>query len=299
MVALIRKELADTFTSIRFFMLIVLALAAAALAIFTAANSIRSVTSSQFVFLDLFTSQVQNLSFGDLLVFTNFVAIFLVPLIGISLGFDAINSERSNGTLSRLLSQPIYRDNVINAKFISGVITLSLTVGTIMLLIGGYGLRMIGVPPEPEEIIRLFLFGLFAVIYGAFWLGLAILFSTVFRRVASSLITSVGIWLVFGFLYSNFIIPAFNLSTNTALTLLRISPGWLFREATTTLLVPQWRGMDLLSVGNNINYMIPNPLSLGQSVIIVWPQLVTLIALTIICFAVSYVIFMRQEVRST
>jgi ABC-2 type transport system permease protein len=31
---------------------------------------------------------------------------------------------------------------------------------------------------------------------------------------------------------------------------------------------------------------------------VVWPQLTGLIAATVICFALSYVIFMRREVRS-
>ncbi len=42
-----------------------------------------------------------------------------------------------------------------------------------------------------------------------------------------------------------------------------------------------------------------NPLPLGQSFLIVWPQLVGLIALTSICFAASYIIFMRREIRAT
>jgi ABC-2 type transport system permease protein len=45
--------------------------------------------------------------------------------------------------------------------------------------------------------------------------------------------------------------------------------------------------------------MILNPLSLDQSLLIVWPQLTVLIALTAICFAVCYIVFMRQEIRST
>jgi ABC-2 type transport system permease protein len=45
--------------------------------------------------------------------------------------------------------------------------------------------------------------------------------------------------------------------------------------------------------------MIASPLSIGQSLIQVWPQLAVIIALAIICFALSYVAFMRQEIRST
>jgi ABC-2 type transport system permease protein len=43
---------------------------------------------------------------------------------------------------------------------------------------------------------------------------------------------------------------------------------------------------------------IPGPLPLGQSLLLVWPQVTGLIAATVICFALSYVSFMRREIRS-
>ncbi|HEX9898076.1 MAG TPA: hypothetical protein VGC81_02565, partial [Candidatus Methylomirabilis sp.] len=42
-----------------------------------------------------------------------------------------------------------------------------------------------------------------------------------------------------------------------------------------------------------------NPLPLGQSALIVAPHLVSLVAITLICFAICYGCFMRQEIRST
>ncbi len=36
-------------------------------------------------------------------------------------------------------------------------------------------------------------------------------------------------------------------------------------------------------------------LSLDQSLLIVWPQITALVALTVVCFAAAYVVFMRQE----
>ena len=38
-------------------------------------------------------------------------------LVGLIIGFDTINRKRNEGTLSKFLSQPIYRDTVINGKF--------------------------------------------------------------------------------------------------------------------------------------------------------------------------------------
>ena len=45
--------------------------------------------------------------------------------------------------------------------------------------------------------------------------------------------------------------------------------------------------------------MLPNPLSLGQSLLLVWPQVTGLLVLTLVCFAISYVRFLREELRST
>ena len=40
------------------------------------------------------------------------------------------------------------------------------------------------------------------------------------------------------------------------------------------------------------------PLPLGQSLLIAWPQIVSLIASTIVLFVIGYIIFQRQEVRA-
>ena len=190
--AILRKELADYFNSIRVPIFFLLVLLASAGGLYAANQGIRgalletsAVTERGFVFLRLFTSSAEAI---PSLIF--FIGLF-VPIIGIALGFDAINSERSSGTLSRILSQPVFRDSVINGKFLAGIVTLAIMVGTTLLLISGYGLRMIGVPPTAEEIIRLFLYLGLTIVYGAFWMGLAILFSVLFRRISASLLVSI------------------------------------------------------------------------------------------------------------
>ncbi|MBW1739367.1 MAG: ABC transporter permease subunit, partial [Deltaproteobacteria bacterium] len=228
MATIFRKELADYFTSIRIVILFLLVFGASAAGLFASFQGIRSVgAETGFVFLKLFTT-----SGSAIPSLTTFIALF-VPIIGIALGFDAINSERSNGTLSRILSQPIYRDNVINAKFLAGIATLFIMIfnakflagiATLfimlfatMLIVAGYGLRMIGVPPNSEEIIRLFLYLILTVIYGAFWMGLAILFSVLFRKIATSLLSSIGLWLFFGFFWVSLIVPAIAKTTEASL----------------------------------------------------------------------------------
>jgi ABC-2 type transport system permease protein len=311
MMTLLKKELVDYFTSVRFIILLVLTLLVTALALHAAYTTIRTQDTSDFVFLNLFTCAEEALP--QLLNLPTLIALFVMPFIGITLGFDAVNSERNNGTLSLLMAQPIYRDSIINAKFLASLFIVALTATISMLLIGGLGLRMIGVPPSSEEFIRLFIYLISIIIYGAFWVGLSILFSVVFRWVGTSLMTALALWLFFGLFYifmlapmlANMISPLPDNATEamqvansvTSNTLLRLSPNYLFLEASSVLLLPLVRTLGVITTGA-YNYMIPNPLSLGQSMLLVWPHLVVMISLTAVCFGVSYVMFMRQEIRS-
>src|SRR4030042_7066791 len=141
MITILRKELVDYFASIRCLILFSLAFLISAMALHAAYLGIRGQEETQFVFLSLFTTAEEALP--TLLNLPTIMALFFMPFVGLALGFDAINSERANGTLSRLLSQPVFRDNVINAKFLSSMFILSLTAATSLLLIGGIGLRLI------------------------------------------------------------------------------------------------------------------------------------------------------------
>ena len=310
MMTVFHKELADAFTRWRFIILFALVLIAGIFAIYVAAQNISEAvtkTETQFVFLKLFTT-----SGGNLPSFLSFI-VFFVPVIGIALGFDAINSEKNSGTLSRLLSQPIYRDAVINGKFLAGVVTIAIMLTSIVMLVSGVGLRMIGVPPSSEEILRLISFLGVTIIYGAFWLGLAILFSIFFRRVATSALATIAIWIFFIFfmlmfagLIANMIVPVDQHSTHqellrnaqVSLMTMRLSPITLFQEAVVVFLVPGIRTLGYIPETMS-RWMLPNPLSFGQSLLIVWPHLVSLVALTVVCFAISYIKFMREEIRST
>ena len=72
---------------------------------------------------------------------------FLVPLMAIGLGFDAVNGEHNRRTLSRILAQPIYRDALLFGKFFAGLFTLAISLIALWLLVIGLGLLMLGVPP--------------------------------------------------------------------------------------------------------------------------------------------------------
>lgn len=311
MLAIVRKELADLFNSARFLVLFLVVLVASGLGVKAVQDGIRAaleqsytVTGDHFVFLAMFTSSFPKISFLNFAVVISIIG----PIIGIALGFDTINSERTGGTMSRLLAQPVYRDNVINGKFIAGLITLVLMVGTAILLMAGFGIRMIGVPPTAEEIIRLFIYFVVTVVYVAFWVGLAMLCSVIFRRAAGSLLIPIFLFLIFfvWMFLGSVIAPVDSTSTvevqirNLELqeTLLRLSPGYLYQEASSFLLNPMPVGIGVITY-EQASYMVSNPLSLGQTLLEVWPHIVVLISLSVVLFAISYIVFMKQEIRAT
>lgn len=313
--AVLKKELQDDFASWRFIIFFSLILMVGVYAIFTAAETIRTVVTgtTPFIFMALFTAS------GDVLPsFLELIAVIL-PVVAIALGWDAINSERNGGTLSRLISQPIYRDSVINAKFAAGLITIAVIMISIVLLVSGLGIRMIGIAPTAEEAWRILFFLGLSIIYGGFWLGLSILFSILFRWVAASALASLAIWLFFfswrGYGLFNSLISALadavrpvsdTMASQAAnvqflITAWRFSPIELFKEAEAMILLPGSRTMSdlLLIITGGSNTPMSTPLSLNQSLTAVWPHIIAIFVLMVICFAISYIRFMRQEVRAT
>jgi len=305
-----KKELTDYFSSKKFIILLGLVYLAGLSSVYVSLQNIRAVASAldKNVFLKLFTTG------GDALPsFMVFIS-FFIPIIGIVFGFDAINSEKNSGNLSRLLSQPIYRDSVINGKFLAGITTMSIIISSIVFIIAGIGLRSIGVPPTSEEILRIIFFIVICIFYGTFWMGLSMLFSVIMEKTAASILTSMAIWIFLMFFLpiianaiANAIAPLDNATTSMQVknyiinhNILRISPSSLFTESIAILLIPTGGHFLLRPVlSSDVGRMLLNPLSLSQSMIQIWPQLVAIIALAIICFAISYIIFMKKEIRST
>jgi len=247
--------------------------------------------NTEFVFLTIFTTSGEALPFS----FLWFLA-FFIPIISIALGFDSINSERNSGNLSRLLSQPIYRDAVINGKFLAGLAILAIMIVSVIAIVAGLGLRIVGVPPAAEEVFRLLSFALLSIIYGAFWMALAALFSILFKSATTSMLASIGLWIFF-FLFMSLIAGAVTQDATIQTMIMRISPCTLYGEATTALLMPE---LDATTAAILYVYTgrLPTAFPFTQSLLLVWPQLVSIIALAAICFAVSYIRFMREEIRT-
>jgi ABC-2 type transport system permease protein len=300
------KEIADHFTSILVVVLVVLIVATAVAVVRGAIEQIKEVTAEDpFLFLRLFTR-------GGPLPLVALLS-FLVPLVAIGLGFDAVNGEHNRRTLSRILAQPIYRDALLFGKFAAGLFTLALSLIVLWLLVIGLGLLGLGVPPNAEEMARALILLVVTIIYAGFWFALALLCSVVFRSAATAALVALGIWLFLTILWPLFS-PALSDAVTTAGDILgvldtrqvfaRLSPSVLFNEIVAVVLDPSVRSTQqsmLASLGLALieRGAIPDaPIPLLQSVLIVWPQIVGLVAGSILLFVIAYIVFQRQEVRA-
>ena len=296
------KELSDHLTSVRMRVLEGLVVLTAIAAVYAAIQQIKDVSAEDpFLFLRLFTTSREPLP-----SFVSFLA-FLVPLMAIGLGFDAINGEHTRRTLSRILSQPIYRDALLFGKFLAGLVTLAISMIGLWLLVIGLGLLMIGVPPQAEEMARSFIFLLVTIAYGGVWLALAVLFSVVFRSAASAALVTLGLWLFLTVIWpalapaiAQGLLPSDDpaLPVIGAQMLSRLSPSTLFGETVLALLNPTTRTLGPIYLSQLQGAVMGAPLPLTESVTIAWPQIVGLIAGTIVVFVIAYVSFQRQEVRA-
>ena len=301
------KELGDNLSSTRMRLLELLVFLTGAGAVFATIGEVREVVGEDpFVFLRIFTT-----SKGETLPsFAAFLG-FLIPIVSIALGFDSVNSEFNGRTMSRILAQPIYRDALLFGKFMAGLTTLAVMLTALWLFVIGLAIFMLGLPPGTEEVMRGFAFLIAAIAYGGVWLGLAMLFSVVFRSAATAALASLAVWLLFAFFWNMVItvitpiiapVDPYNpmsilYTVEVGQALSRLSPNTLFAETTMAFLNPATRSLGLV-LQSQMQGAISGPLPFSESVALVWPQVTGLLASVIGLFTVAYVMFQRQEVRA-
>lgn len=305
--AVARKEVADHLRSVRFGVLVLLVLAAAVATVLSGADALRQAAGDNQIvpaFLRLYTSGGQRLpSFVGLIT-------FVLPLLGIAFGFDAINGERSQRTLPRLLAQPIYRDDVIIGKFAAGLTIVALVLAALVVLTGGLGILSLGIAPAVDHVGRLVAWWAVSVVYVGVWLALAILCSVIVRRPATSALIPLAVWLVlslFGTLLAGLVAdvispgdsgPAATIENiETQQTISRIAPSTLYGQASSALLNPRIRTFGVV-LPRQTHRAVPGELPFDQSLLLVWPHLTVLAGLVVVLFAIAARVFLRQEVRA-
>jgi ABC-2 type transport system permease protein len=311
------KEFGDHLLSIRFAVLVIILSIAAAVPLYFLSGLIRQAaegaTDYPALFIALFWQTPAVNEQFTLPSVVGFLAL-VGPLLGLTFAFDAVNGERAGGTLPRLLSQPIHRDDVVNGKFVAGLAVIALVLVAMVLGITAFALIRLGIVPTAAEVLRVVIWLLVTFVYVSLWLAFGMLLSVVVRGAASSALIGFGVWLLLSLfgplivsLIGGLIAPVGGTAQEqlqgigAQQALFRLLPDTLYREASLTLLNPQVTSVSTpatIAGYEQAQQRIPSLLSLDQSFILVWPQVVGLVAMMVACFALAYVLFMRQEVRA-
>lgn len=127
------------------------------------------------------------------------LSVYLIPLIGLLLSFDAISGEIERGTLALSLSYPISRAEILLGKFLAHFLVLGFAIavglGLTAAIIGWqFGWSSLSLAP----LLRLFLTSL---ALGSTFLGLGYLVSSVVRQVGVASGLVIVIWLLCVVLY--------------------------------------------------------------------------------------------------
>ena len=285
------KEFSDHVTSRRFLILFILLSILTVLSAFSSASRVASGFS---------------ITFSDVLTSGSLSIIYLIgqlgPLIGIALGFDSISKEMESGSILLLLSCPIYRDTILNGKILSGLLTILLTLGTSITLLTGFILAQLGIAPTIEELIRLLVYFVFAVIYILAYMALSLLTSIITKKTSMSLLISISTWIFFTYLIHTIASSIASLLPETdiegrirVLTMISLlSPYRHYNTFSRNIISPKF-SIDPFSIFPRKSPF--KPLTLMESLALSWPNLIIILSLLIIFLAASYIKFLKEEVR--
>lgn len=322
MAALIRKELADHFGAARLALITALIFMGALIGAFLAGEGVKNMLAQGAgaelecrAFLTLFSASAAGLPIFSLLA-------LMGPIWAMALGFDALNRERAQGALSKLLSQPLSRFDLLLGKYLAGFLVIALMSGALFLIISGLGLAVVGLVPEGEETLRLIVFWLASVVYLGFWLAAAILASVLFKSAAVSALACGTLWVFLAFAVTLLaggaaavlapvdepFQPARRAEVLVNEEMFRrlslASPVNVYDEAAAFLLDPARRSLSFsrqqLDRGMSRRYAgrFNDPLPFSQSFILLLPHLAWLLAWTALVFGLAVLAFDRQEIRS-
>jgi len=249
-----------------------------------------------------------------------FIMVFFGPIVGLAMGFDAVNRERTNGTLSVLLSQPIYRDSVINGKLLAGAGVLSILVFGTVGIMTGVAIPNLGYGPTFDEFLRILTFTVLTTLYLVFWQSLGMLYSVLTKKTSISIFASIATWLVFSLfiiifagIIANALIPlpesrfisgesqrpqrtqeyyeARDKRHKLTEQISRLSPTNLYSEAANSILGVEGFTIFTSSAQNNRDQ------SLVQALVNNWANITSIIVALVICTASSYIMVLRMEIR--
>lgn len=145
--------------------------------------------------------EMGHMSYGKPSLLTIFylispLIISLGGVLGIAMGFDLITKEKESKSLKILLSNPIYRDEVINGKALGaiGALLIALSIVAVILLAI---MLIFGVVPDADQFGRMLIFGAAAFLMIFSYFAISLFMSTISSDSGNALIYSLIILILF------------------------------------------------------------------------------------------------------
>lgn len=235
-------------------------------------------------------------------------------IIGIVVGFDAVSGERERGTLKFLLTQPLFRDTLINGKFLGFVSLILVVVLTSLIVCIGVITSTTGIFPDGDDLLRIMLFGLVTFVYMLAFVVVGIFFSIFLKESVNALLAAIALFIIFNLLISPIAsaiasvvapIPAYTFGMQGTTMqkayqnnwdiqqkISYLSPSENFRNANEILLNPYLENTQEIrsGFGQQVKHTI------GESLGMVWGNIVAILVALIIFFIASYILFLKQDV---
>ncbi len=227
------------------------------------------------------------------------LSVFYSPLFVIFLSSDLISKERETRTLIKILSKPITRTQFYLGKIVS-LIIMTILMGILSFFAALFSLLTItSLTFSGEEITRLFLFIFVYLEYLVLWGGVGIFSSTIFNRTKISILISIIVYVIFGPLWINIVLPLATFFTNNPLELQLIeyklkmlSISYVFMEFSSFLLNPHY--IDI-SNGEWI-YDWVQKIDIYGSLFLVQGDVILLTFVTLIFYCLSYIIVKKMKI---
>ena len=158
------------------------------------------------------------------------LTIYLLPLIALILGFDALVGEKERGTLNLLLSYPVSRSELLLGKYVG--LAAALTCATL----AGFGLAGIAIAARlpAADWYQYAGFVLSAILLGWVFLSLAVCVSVWCSSRTSASGVAIALWFFFVLVYDLLLLGVLVLTGGAALgpvfpLLLMLNPADVFR----------------------------------------------------------------------
>jgi len=295
---IVKKEISDAVSNKAFFL---------SCAVLLLISTLTSITASK-VYYDHGLSPGGNTTNYELVLMRELLPKIATigALVAVAYGFNAINKERTEGSLKVLLSYPIYRDQVILGKLFASFILLTFVSFVSQLVSLSLYLFQTNIVFTIAEFSIYFTFMCLTTLLLIGYLGMSMFLSIAFRDQKKSLIFIFVIIGVFNstifFSYGELIIKI----------LYGLGPGYRFTSLGATARAI-YEGIYTLSIADSLRITIERlmwnrlPVSSGEETIWIDNSIlnvliyrintvILLIIIPVLSFSASYVFFTRRDV---